>query len=339
MDRILLTLAIFVPVRHHKWLGGCLDSLSCAKIEKDTEILICGDESYIRSVISGAGNRYPGSIRVLDGRGYEFGEALVTAVNEAKGKYFKILEAPDRINDTAFMVYTRRLRELEADLILNQFTKENKETGERFAINYFKIYFNRVYDLPDDGIENLSGYFLFLPAITYRTDLLRSKEVSFGTGDYTVQEYLILPLAQLRNLAFINAPVCSSMIETAVLPGNVRKDFAGRLTVCRNLTDHYSRYYAGKVNGLTREIRFHISTFIGFTISLTLTVNCRSDRKYIWEKMEQFAETLINTDLELYDSTRVQIEKIKKKKFNRWRRIFLCSGNKEIPQMVVFSKR
>ena len=103
MDKIL---SIIVPTYNmEKYLERCLSSLIVSDEQMAMlEVLVINDGSKDRSseIAHGYESRYPDTFRVIDKTNGHYGSCVNRGLQEATGKYVKVLDADDWFNTENF---------------------------------------------------------------------------------------------------------------------------------------------------------------------------------------------------------------------------------------------
>lgn len=129
MDKIV---TIAIPTYNMgKYLGRCLDSLLIkdSSLLSLVEILVINDGSSDNSLEIACKYEalFPNIIRVIDKPNGNYGSCLNVAFQEAKGTYFRTLDADDWFDTDAFSSYIKKLTALKdkAELILTAYSVES----------------------------------------------------------------------------------------------------------------------------------------------------------------------------------------------------------------------
>lgn len=210
MKNKLLTLA--VPTYNmEKYLARCLDSVICKNMEY-LEVLVVNDGSKDRSSEIGHEYeaKYPDVIRVIDKENGNYGTCVNRALAEAKGKYFRMLDADDWCNTEALNQWLENLKTCDVDMVVT--ISEDRGANNELLLRMDapqSVVPNHIYQAEEfDGIK-LDYKFLYCShVVTYRTELLRQIKLELQAGiSYTDNEYVFLPLDHIRTVIYYNLPV------------------------------------------------------------------------------------------------------------------------------------
>lgn len=210
MSKKLLTLA--VPTYNmEKYLGRCLDSVLCANRDF-LEVLVVNDGSKDRSSAIGHEYeaKYPDVIRVIDKENGNYGSCVNRALDEATGKYFRMLDSDDWFDTKALDEWIERLKTCDADLVLT-IAEDRVEDGSLLrrldAPN--AILENKIYHVEEFDAAKLGYKYLFCShVVTYKTSILKDIHLRLQHGiSYTDNEYVFFPLDHIQSAIYYNLPV------------------------------------------------------------------------------------------------------------------------------------
>lgn len=202
MEKVL---SIVVPTYNmEKYLQKGLNSLLIPQGLERIEVLVINDGSKDRSseIAHSYAQKYSGVFVVVDKQNGNYGSCINAALEIAKGKYIKVMDADDSFVTSSFFHLVNVLTELDVDLVLTDYVK-TYTSGRK--INY-------TFDLPKQKILNFDDvhqtkaiYDILLPAITYRTDILRSISYRQTEGiSYTDLEWCFSPVTQVDTLYYLS---------------------------------------------------------------------------------------------------------------------------------------
>lgn len=208
MDKIL---TIAIPTYNMQdYLCRCLDSLVVSeKYRKYLEVLVINDGSEDKSseIAHQYSKQYPELFNVIDKENGNYGSCVNRGLKEAKGVYFRILDADDYFDTDGLERFVEILLTLEpTDMIVTNFkiVYQNEHRIERYCPPekfYHAIYKYSDFNFKKEGCDRM----LVMHAITYRTKLLRENSYEQQTGiSYTDIEYDMIPIGYIQTLTFID---------------------------------------------------------------------------------------------------------------------------------------
>lgn len=203
-------LSVIVPAHNMEaYLPRCLGSVVVApELMARLEVLVVNDGSAdgTSAVAHGFEAKYPGSFRVIDKANGHYGSCVNRALQEATGRFVKVLDADDAFETAAFAEMLSRLADVadDVDVVLTDFTEESEVTGTRQAVT---MPFDdgesfRCADTVDRSVR------MAMHAVCYRTELLRRIGYVQSEGiPYTDTEWIFLPMSAIRRGVCFRLPV------------------------------------------------------------------------------------------------------------------------------------
>lgn len=248
-----------------KYLRKCLDSLIVSSENmKRLEVLVINDGSKDSSslIAHEYESRFPNTFKVIDKENGNYGSCVNRGLKEATGKYVKVLDADDYFNTAAFEEYISLLINIDADLIITDFTKVDAEYHEVERVTYRNKYENNSFF----GIEKLvqkQETLVQMHAITYKTSMLQKMNYRQTEGiSYTDQEWVLYPIEAVNKIIYLSINLYQYLVgrEGQTMDKSIRaKSFGAEIIIFKRLLEHYnnlnkSLYY----NYVTKSIKDRI---------------------------------------------------------------------------------
>lgn len=195
-------LTVVIPAYNvEKYIDKTINTLIIPDILDDIEILIINDGSFDTTKEKAMiyENLYPQSIRVISKSNGGHGSAINCGIENASGKYIKILDGDDWVEGIGMKKLVENLkRDSEYDLVLNPFETVDNRTGEKEKKEFPGIKYGYKYNFCE---LCLSNNVFGLPAITFRTSLLKENGICIDENKYYVdQEYILYPVPYIQSV-------------------------------------------------------------------------------------------------------------------------------------------
>lgn len=178
-------------------------------ILENIEILIVDDGSKdrTREVGSEFQERYPEAVRVISKENGGHGSAVNTGIREARGKYFKVIDADDWVDTVSLEQLVKYLKESDSDLILSPFYSVDDITKEKTPELPVeedvlqKICAGKEYQMKS-MLKHLKDS-IQMHAITIRTSILKENDIQLDENRFYVdQEYVLYPIPYVQTVSF-----------------------------------------------------------------------------------------------------------------------------------------
>lgn len=204
MDKIL---TVVIPTYNmQSLLPRCLESLISPECSEKLEVLIINDGSKDDSlkIAREYETRYPGIFRAVDKENGNYGSAVNRGIQEATGKYLKILDADDFYNNEGLMHMLHILSQNDVDMVLTDYCRDRGD--ERIFFRAPKEKCNKIHDFDKISIEEYGNFAMH--GIAYRTSILQNNHIELQTGiSYTDAEYCFYPLTYVKSILVLDIVV------------------------------------------------------------------------------------------------------------------------------------
>ncbi len=201
-------LSVVVPTYNMQaYLDRCLSSFIMDEhLMSQLEVLVVNDGSKDSSSVIAHGyeEKYPETFIVIDKENGNYGSCVNRGLEQAAGKYFRILDADDWFDTKSLEQLLGQLEIAEADLLL---TKFSVHYTDNVTVSAFPdgIVSGRMYGVADFDSGIFDAGALRMHGMTYRTQLLRESGLRLQHGiSYTDTEYCYYPCKYLKSVMFFD---------------------------------------------------------------------------------------------------------------------------------------
>lgn len=186
------------------FIGRCVESTIIPSIA-DIDVIVVNDGSTDGShdIAAKYAEKYPDSIRVVDKPNGHYGTTINRGLAEARGKYFRILDADDYFEKGQLEAFVKALKTCDADLVVTGKREESLDDGTFKEVMASSVEYGRVYDYPAFNIcdHTEDGTEYNMHTMTYKTKILRDKKVNLPGGVcYTDMLWCLIPLDAIRSI-------------------------------------------------------------------------------------------------------------------------------------------
>lgn len=196
-DGKLLTISV-AAYNVEKYLKLALDSLLIDEILDDIEVFVIddggSDNSY--TIAKSFEDRFPGTFKVIHKENGGYGSTVNYSIQNATGKYFKLLDGDDWYDKDGLLKLINILKKTDAEAILTQFNKvfANKKS---IAITYDENQIGRIINIEDFNFNAAVP----MHAITIETEILKDYKLRLPEHMlYTDNVYVAEPFLNVRTL-------------------------------------------------------------------------------------------------------------------------------------------
>ena len=197
-------LTIVIPCYNtEQYLAECLESILFTEYNDVLEVLAINDGSKDNtlSIAREYETRFPEILKVIDKPNGGWGTVINMAINEAKGRYFKILDSDDWFDKKAFAEFISLLKDCNADIFITNFTEIYKD---RIAVGkkYAEQLCSKTISLEEYLVETDNPGLFPMTNISVKTDILKSGNITLPERYYGDICFFIYTMA-LSNSVYI----------------------------------------------------------------------------------------------------------------------------------------
>ena len=258
MEKVL---TVVVPTYNmERYLGYCLDSLCVGEGMDGLEVLVVNDGSRDASpaIARRYEKRYPRTFRVIDKENGNYGSCVNRGLDEARGKYIKILDADDSFDASNFGRFVAFLKGTDADLVLSDFAVVDTGRQVRKVIRYDLgrgDFFRMEEACCTHAFRNMQMH-----AVAYRRELLLQLGYRQTEGiSYTDQQWVFIPMVAVETVARFSGVVYRYLVGRAgqTMDPEVRMRSVAHTARCAVEMASMYEQYKGRFRGKPVEEYLH----------------------------------------------------------------------------------
>ena len=207
MEMKLLTIA--VPCYNSQaYMAHAIDSLLSGGEEVEILIIDDGSADHTGRIADDYERRYPGIIRALHQENGGHGGAVMTGLHHAAGKYFKVVDSDDWVDEKALREILNTLRAFEndpVDLLVSNYIYDKAGEKHKHVVSYRNaLPQHRVFGW-EEAKHFRRGQYLLMHAVIYRTRLLRECGLELPRHTFYVDDlYVYVPLKNVQRLYYLD---------------------------------------------------------------------------------------------------------------------------------------
>lgn len=206
-DKIL---TVAVPSYNmEKLLPNCLGSCIYPGAENDLEVIVVNDGSKDNTlaVARDYQKRYPEIFTVIDKENGGHGSGINAGIANARGKYFKVLDADDWFDTASLQALVGILRTTDAQLVTNSFVCVNAQTMKRSKPRS-AIVGGELAEGEHDFAAVSAKLLVRMHSVTWRTDILRDNKITIDEHRFYVDmEYISFPVPFVKRVYVTQLPL------------------------------------------------------------------------------------------------------------------------------------
>ena len=307
-------LTVIVPVYNtEKYIKRCLDSLDNKEINDKLEVLVVSDGSKDNAIniAKEYSKRLPDTFKIIEKENGGHGSTINKGLELATGKYFRVLDSDDWVDNVNFVEFVKRLEDQDADLVVTDYSKEFIYEGKSEKIVYKNLEPNKKYIFDKFDLNILNGEYFVMATSTYKTEVLRKSNLKLMEKTFYVDmQYNVVPIPYVNSFVYFDLDIYRYFIgrlDQSVNTASFVKNHLNHDKVVKYLIDYYSNLT--DISDTKREYIRIILKYILFTHYSIYCIYFKKKRQG-YKLVKEFDKYLYNKNKELYDVSNISFIKI-----------------------------
>ena len=279
----------------------------------EVEIIIVNDGSKDKTsqIAHEYMDKYPDIIKVIDKENGGHGDAVNAGLANASGKYFKVVDSDDWVDEEALHKILMLLRHLEEDneqidMLISNYVYEKAGVTHKKCIHYRNVLpQDEVFRWDDIGHFRLDQYIL-MHSVIYRTDMLKLSQMRLPKHTFYVDNiYVYYPLPHVRKIYDLDVDFYRYFIGREDQSVNEKVMIARvdqQIFVTKTMIDMYQ---LKKVT--SKKLRQYMINYLAIMMTVSSILLIRSKEKENLEKKKELWLYLKKRDMKTYIKIRYGI--------------------------------
>jgi len=230
--------------------------------------------------------------RVITKENGGHGSTINRGIQEAKGKFFKVIDGDDWVIPSEFEKFLDTLETVDVDMVITDFTEQhvyNNTTVRNGFVEKYEIGKKHM-GIPDVRIP--------MHSVTYKTSILSENEIRLSEKTFYVDiQYTLFPLEYVHSFSYWNYDIYQYYIgrpEQSMNIESMKRNVRHHLTVTNSVLDYFTKIESDPV--LNRVVSETLDYLISLQVDLSWMVNdSETLLKELYSKIEQSAYDYIPT--------------------------------------------
>lgn len=280
---------------------------------EDVEIIIVNDGSKDRTseIAHDYMEKYPTIVKVVDKENGGHGDAVNSGLTHATGKYFKVVDSDDWVDEEALLKILDTIKgfvkdESEVDMVIANYVYEKVGMTHKKVIRYDNVLpENQIFKWEDIGRFRLDQYIL-MHSVIYRTEMLKLCQLELPKHTFYVDNiYVYYPLPHVRTLYYMNVDLYRYFIGREDQSVN-EKVMISRIDQQLFVTKKMISMYELRLIG-SKKLRKYMVNYLAIMMTVSSILCIRSKKKENLEKKKELWAYLKKKDYRTYMKIRYGI--------------------------------
>jgi len=280
---------------------------------EDVEIIIVNDGSKdrTREIADQYAEKYPTIIKAVHQENGGHGDAVNTGLQHAAGKYFKVVDSDDWLDEEALKALLQVIRGLEGkdqevDMLVSNYVYEKVGIKHKKVVHYRNVFEQDViFGWSDMGRFHVDQYIL-MHSVTYRTDMLKLCQLRLPRHTFYVDNiYVYYPLPYVRSIYYIDVDLYRYFIgrdDQSVNEKNMIKRADQQIFVTKSMINMYMLKQIPN-----KKLRQYMTNYLAIMMTVSSIILIRSKLQENLEKKRELWKYLKMKDYRTYVKIRYGI--------------------------------
>ncbi|MCB6203613.1 glycosyltransferase family 2 protein [Extibacter muris] len=280
---------------------------------EDVEIIIVNDGSKDRTseIAHEYAEKYPTIIKVVDKENGGHGDAVNSGLSNAQGKYFKVVDSDDWVDEEALHKILKLLRDLEeedqeVDMLVSNYVYEKVGVAHKRCVHYRNVLpKDEIFRWDDIGHFRLDQYIL-MHSVIYRTAMLQLSQMRLPKHTFYVDNiYVYYPLPHVRKIYYLDVDFYRYFIgreDQSVNEKNMIARVDQQIFVTKSMIEMYQLK-----NVTSKKLRQYMINYLAIMMTVSSILLIRSKKEENLEKKKELWKYLKKKDVKTYMKIRYGI--------------------------------
>ncbi len=286
-----------------EYMGKCIDSL--LKAGEEAEILIINDGSTKDNTAEIADkyqSEYPNICKAIHKENGGHGSAVNAGIENATGKYYKVVDSDDWLDESALKKVMEVIRSFEGkdevpDAILANYVYEHTYTNTQRVVHYRKkLPVNRLFGFEESKKFGV-GQFLAMHSVIYRTQILKDIKLELPKHTFYVDNiFVYTPLPFIEKFYYLDVDLYRYFIGREDQSVNIKNQIKRNdqmLRVAKIMVSKYNvvefKKERPKLCHYMKEYSYIIVVLSSIFLILEGTKEALAKKKELWQYLKENA--------------------------------------------------
>lgn len=280
---------------------------------EDVEIIIVNDGSKDRTseIAHEYMEKYPGIVKVVDKENGGHGDAVNAGLSHATGRYFKVVDSDDWVDEEALHKILGLLHQFEEDgtqidMLISNYVYEKVGASHKKCIHYRNVLpQNEIFRWDDIGRFRLDQYIL-MHSVIYRTEMLKLSQMVLPKHTFYVDNiYVYYPLPYVRKIYYLDVDFYRYFIGRDDQSVN-EKNMIARVDQQIFVTKSMIKMYQMK-DISSKKLRSYMINYLAIMMTVSSIICIRSKKEENLEKKKELWKYLKKKDMRTFFKIRYGI--------------------------------
>ncbi len=187
------------------YMNKCIDSLLIGKEKVEIIIIDDGSKDNTGKIADTYKEKYPDIIKVVHQENGGHGEGINTGLKHATGKYFKVIDSDDWVNEKAYKKLLEKIEKIDSDLIITNYVYTYNEKRKNKVINFSNVFKENEELTWNDMKKWKYNQYPSIHSVMYKKSVLDKTNITLPKHIfYEDNLFVYLPLINTKTIYYLN---------------------------------------------------------------------------------------------------------------------------------------
>ena len=210
-EKIMKLLSVAVPCYNsQEYMRHCVDTLLSGGEEVEILIVNDGSKDDTAAIADEYAEKYPTIVRAIHQENGGHGSAVMAGLHHSTGRYFKVVDSDDWVDEAAFAKILDTLRDFvqqenEVDLLISNFVYDKVGVRHKKVMKYGNALPKEKVIGWDDVGNFHKGQYILMHSVIYRTQLLIDSGLDLPRHTFYVDNlFVYVPMQYVKTMYYLD---------------------------------------------------------------------------------------------------------------------------------------
>lgn len=187
------------------YMEKCIDSLLIGGNHVEIIIIDDGSTDNTGKIADKYAKKYPNIVTSIHQENGGHGEGINTGLKHATGKYFKVIDSDDWVDQKAYKELLKKIKKIDADLIVMNYVYTYIDGRDNQVINYSNVFPKDRESTWSDMNRFRINQYLFLHSLMYKKSVLDEANIELPKHvSYEDNLFIYLPMPYTKSIYYLD---------------------------------------------------------------------------------------------------------------------------------------
>ena len=288
------------------YMERCINTLLKGKEEVEIVIVNDGSTDKTGKIADGYKKRYPKIIKVVHKVNGGHGSGVNAGLKEATGKYFKVVDSDDWLDEEALVKLLDKIRffdenNVDIDLFVCNYIYDHLYDGFKKVMSYRNIFHENIITNWEETANFKSSQYLIMHSLIHKTSILKECGLKLPEHTFYVDNLVaFIPLSLINTIYYMDLDLYhyfigreDQSVNEKVMMGRIDQ----QIKVTKLIIDSFE---IEKVSNKSLKLKKYMVKFVSMMVTICNVYLLMINDKESLNKRDELWDYIKNKDIKLY---------------------------------------